>query len=173
LLAVALALATGALVATGPSSSARLAWYGTAASVALLLIGLVSASTPVAISSLPVLGALLLLRADNRLELAPIYGWCLLTVGELANRAIELRGPGLIAPQVIRSRLLACVAPGAIGACAATAVALAVTVAPARSAGLTVAGAIALVAACVAIVALARRRMRGLTPSRAAARSHR
>lgn len=147
----------GALVATDASSSAPLAWYGAGLAVLLLAAGLLAASSTPVQCSVALLGTLLLLRHDERLMLAPLYGACLLLVSELAQRSLELHGPQRIGPDVVGSRLAAVLVLAAIGACAAAAAAIAVTIAPARSVQLTALGTIAVVGAFAAIVLLARR----------------
>lgn len=125
--------------------------------MALLAVALIGGPPAAVQVSLALLGALLLLRRSDRLEIAPLYGFVLLMIGELAQRSRELRAPGAIGLEIVSSRLAATAVVAAAGGCAAALVAIAVTVAPARSVGLTAAGSAALVAACLAIVALARR----------------
>lgn len=155
--AVALAVASGALVASDAGTAAGAAWYGTATSVLILTVGLVVGSSATVQWSVALLAAMLLLRPQDRLVLAPLYGACLLLVGELAQRSLELRGRELIGPGVMVSRLAALVVLGALGACAAAVAAIAVTIAPARSVGFTAAGTLAALATFAAIVLLARR----------------
>lgn len=106
------------------------------------------------------LGAMLLLRQDDRLLLAPLYGAGLLLSEELGSRSTELRDTRHIGPDVIRVRVTALLAVAALGACASVAAAVAVTVAPGRSLTLTAMGAIAIVATFAALAGLARRRQR-------------
>ncbi len=156
--AVALDLALGALVATDARGSAGLAWYGTGASAVILTLGLVVASSSVIQAALGLLAVLLLLRHQDRLLLAPLHAACLLVVGELAQRSIELRGQARIGPGVIGSRVSAAVLVAALGACGGALAAAAVTIAPARSVGFTVLGTVAVLAAFLPLVVLARRR---------------
>lgn len=157
LAAIALAVGLGALSATDAHSAAGLAWVGTAVAVVVLAAALVVASSAGIAVSLAVLAALLLLRQQDRLVVAPLYGACLLLVGELAQRSLELRGQDHIGPGVIGSRLAAMVAVAALGACGGAAAVIAVTAAPGRSVGFTALGTVALLAAVSAIVVLARR----------------
>jgi hypothetical protein len=107
--------------------------------------------------AIALLGAMLLLREDARLLLAPLYGAGLLLVAELGTRSIELADVGCVGPGVINMRLGATVAMAAVGACLAAGAALAVTAAPGRSVVLTAVGAVAAVAVCGAVARLARR----------------
>jgi hypothetical protein len=163
----ALALASGlaALAAGDAGPNAGLARSVGAVCVALLTVALIGGPSAAVQLSLALCAALLLLRRSDRLEVAPLYGFVLLMIGELAQRSRELRTPGAIAPEVVSARLAATVLVAAVGGSAATIVAIAVTLAPARSVALTAAGAAALAASCVAIVALARRA--GFTASEA------
>ena len=148
----------GAVSATDAGSAAAFAWYGTVAAVALLSAALLLASASGVEVSLLLLAVLLLLRHDDRLLLAPVYGACLLIVGELAQRSIELRGQAWIGPRVIGSRLLTVLVVAALGACAGGLAAIAVTIAPARSVAFTAVGTVAILGAMTAIALLARRR---------------
>jgi hypothetical protein len=135
--AVALATGLGALDATDAGASAKLAWVATVAAALLVVLGvLIRSSAPVHLA-VALLGALLLLRHDARLLLAPVYGAGLLLVAELGSRSIELRGVGGVARGVQAARALAVVAVAAVGACASAGAAAAVTAAPARSVALT------------------------------------
>lgn len=142
-------MAPGAGAAAGP------AWYGTAVSVVILTAGLVLGSSSAVQVSVAALAALLL-RHDEQLVLAPLYGGCLLLVGELAQRSLELRGVERIGPGVIGARLATVLVFAALGACGAAMAAIAVTIAPARSVGFTALGTLAILAAFAAIVLLAR-----------------
>jgi hypothetical protein len=154
---VALTVALGALVGFDAGTAAGVAWGGTAISVTILTGGLALGSSSAVQWSLALLGAMLLFRHQDRLVLAPLYGACLLMVGELGQRSLELRGPALIGPGVIASRLAVLVVLAALGACSGAVVAMAVTIAPGPSVGLTAVGTVAALAAFAAIVALARR----------------
>jgi hypothetical protein len=159
LAAIALELGLGALIATDARAAAGLAWYGTAASLVILTVGLVAASSGTVQSSVALLGALLLLlRHQDRLVLAPLYGACLLVAGELAQRSLELRGQQRIGPAVIGLRVAAVLVLAALGACAAALAAIAVTIAPARSVAFTAVGTLAALAASALIVLLAQQR---------------
>lgn len=156
-----LACGLGALSASDARSAAALAWYGTAAAVAALAIALALGAPSGVQAALVPLAALLLLRHDERLLLAPLYGACLLLVGELGQRSIELRRQAWIGPGVIASRLLTVLVVTAVGGCAAALAAIAVTFAPARSVIFTAVGAIAVVAAVGLITWFARPHARG------------
>lgn len=107
--------------------------------------------------SLALLAPVLLLRREDRLALAPVYGAVLLLIGELAERVIGLRRVRHVAPGVVGGRLAAVVVVAALGACGGVAVTVAVRVAPTRSVGFTAVGAIAALAALAAISRLGRR----------------
>ena len=85
--------------------------------LAAVLVALGSAarsSTPVH-AGVALLGAMLLLRHDARLMLAPLYGAGLLLVDELATRSIELAGVTAIGPGVASTRAAAVLAVAAAG----------------------------------------------------------
>ncbi len=126
----------------------------------LVALGPAARSTAPVHSAVALLGAMLLLRQDARLGLAPVYGAGLLLVAELGARSIELGTLKSLGPGVISARAAAVLAVSALGACAAAVVASAVTVAPGRSVALTAVGALAAVTTLAAIVRLARRRRR-------------
>ncbi len=124
--------------------------------IALLALGiLVGSSAPLQLS-LAVLAAMLLLRDHDRLLLAPVYGGCLLLVGELGQLSLELRDYERVGPGVIAGRLAAVAWIAGLGGAAAALAALAVTVAPGRSLGFTALGALAVVVLFAAIAMLAR-----------------
>jgi hypothetical protein len=123
----------------------------------ILAVGLWRGPSAVIHVSLALMGSLLLLRHSERLLLAPVYGACLLLVGELAQRARELRGPVRVGAGVTGARLLAAGLLAAVGACSAAIAAIAVTVAPGRSVALTAVGSLATLAAFAVIVVPARR----------------
>jgi hypothetical protein len=148
----------GALVATDARGAAGVAWDGTAVAIVILIVGLLTASVVAVQSSIALLAALLVLRHQDRLLVAPLYGACLLVVGELAQRAFELRGQARIGPGAIWLRLGAVLLLAAVGACAAALAAIAVTIAPSRSIGFTAAGAAAVLAAFALVVVIARQR---------------
>ena len=149
------------LSATDADSATKLAWYGAAAAVLLLTVALFAAwPSGIQIALVPLAG-LLLLRHDERLLLAPVYGACLLMIDELGQRSIELRGQAWIGSGVIGSRLLIVTVVACLGGCAAALGAIAVTIAPARSVGFTAVGTVALLAAVVCITLLARPRGQG------------
>ena len=100
----------------------------------------------------------LLLRHQDRLVLAPLYGARLLALGELGQRSLELRGLERVGSGVVRARLAAVLALAGLGACGAAVAAIAVTIAPGRSVGLTALGTVAVLGSCATIVMLARRR---------------
>jgi len=151
-----LALALGALVATDAGAGAGLAWVGTAVAMTILTTGVVVASSATVQSALALLAAVLLLRHHDRLLLAPLYGACVLLVGELAQRSLELRGSERLGPGVIGSRVGAVLLLAALGAGAGALAAIAVTIAPARSVGITAVGTAAVVGSFALIVAIAR-----------------
>jgi hypothetical protein len=122
----------------------------------ILTIGVVVASPASVQSAVALLAAVLLLRHHERLLLAPLYGACLLMVGELAQRSFELRGSERLGPGVIGTRVGAALLLAALGAGAGALAAIAVTIAPARSVGITAVGTAAVVAAFALIVVLAR-----------------
>jgi len=145
-------------VATDAGAAAGLAWYATAVSAVILAIGLVVASSSTVQVSVGLLGSLLLLRHQERLLLAPVYGACLLLLGELAQRSLELRGQERVGVGVVRMRLAAVLVVAALGSCGAAMAAIAVTIAPtSRSVGFTAVGTVAVLTAFAAIVAVARR----------------
>lgn len=154
--AVALDIALGALVATDAGTAGVLAWDATAISIVILAVGLTVGSSTAVHASVALLGALLLVRQENRLVLAAVYGACLLLVAELAQRSFEMRverlGSGVIAARLTVILLLA-----ALGACSGAVAAIAVTIAPVRSLAFTAVGMVALLAAFAGIVLLARR----------------
>lgn len=150
-------LALGALVATDAGAATGLAWYGTAASALILTAGLAVASSSAVHMSVALLAALLLLRLQDRLGLAPLYGAGLLLVGELAQRSLELRGQARIGPGVIGGRLTAVAVLAALGACSGAVVSISATIAPTRSVGLTAVGTIAVLATFATITIFARR----------------
>jgi hypothetical protein len=147
----------GALVATDAGAQVGIAWYGTALSVVLLTVGMVVPSSAAVQWSVGLLGALLLLRHSDRLALAPLYGACLLLVGEFAQRSLELARAERIGPGVIGARLAACIVLAGAGASGAAVAAITVTIAPARTVGFTAIGTIAVLATFGAIVLPARR----------------
>lgn len=103
------------------------------------------------------LGAILLLRHDGSLVLAPVYGAGLLVAGELAHRCAELRGGQRLGAGVVWMRLVAILLLAAIGACGSAVAALGVTVAPSRSIAISAIATVAVAAIFAAIVLLARR----------------
>lgn len=133
-----------------------MAWVGTAVAMTILIIGAVVASPGTVQSAVALLAAVLLLRHHERLLLAPLYGACLLLVGELAQRSFELRGSERLGPGVIATRVGSALLLAALGAGAGALAAIAVTIAPARSVGITAVGTAAVVAAFALIVVLAR-----------------
>lgn len=145
-------------MATDARAAADLAWSGTAISVVLLTAGLVMASPSAVQSAVAVLAVLLLLRHEDRLVMAPLYGACLLLVGELAQRSLELRWQARVGSGAISARVAAVLVLVALGACGGAVAAIAVTIAPARSVGFTAIGTVTVLAAFAAIVLLARRR---------------
>jgi hypothetical protein len=156
LAALVLACGLGVLSASDARSASALAWYGTAFAAGALAVSLALASPAGILASLVPLAALLLLRHDDRLLLAPLYGACLLLVGELGQRSVELREQAWVGAGVIAPRLLTILAVAAVGGCVAAVAAIAVTIAPGRSVGFTAIGAIAAVAAVALLTRLAR-----------------
>jgi hypothetical protein len=154
---VGVALALGVLVATDAGEGAGLAWSGTGLTLGVLVLGLVTGSTAAVQISIVILGSVLLLRVDNRLLLAPLYGGGLLVVSELGQSSIELARVSRFAAGAVAARLGWMLAVAGGGACAAGLAALAVLAAPARSVAVTAAGAAAVLAATGTVVWLARR----------------
>jgi hypothetical protein len=151
----------GALVATDAGASTELALVGTAVSELTLALAFVAGSSGSIQWSLGLLAILFLLRHEDRIALAPIYGAGLLLVGELAQRAIDLRGVQRISSGVIRARLAAVIVLAALGACGGAIATIAVRIAPVRSVGFTAIGTIAALATVAAITRLSRRRVAG------------
>jgi hypothetical protein len=139
-------------------TASQAAWLGAGAAALLLAAGLVAQSPAAVHAAVALLGAIFLLRQDNRVLLAPLYGAGLLIMEDLAAQAIELRGVSQIGLGLIAARTGAALAVAAVGACASAAAALALVAAPGRSVALTALGALAAVVAFAAIVRLARRR---------------
>lgn len=139
-------------------AASQLAWLGAAVAALSLVIGMVVGSPAAVHVAVAVLGGLFLTRQDTRLLLAPVYGAGLLLIEDLAIQAIELRGVGGVALDVVTARTANVLAIATIGAGASAAAALAVTAAPGRSVGITALGALAAVAALAVIARLARRR---------------
>lgn len=146
------------MAADAHPGAAGLAWSAVALSALVLAVGLVLGSGSAVHISVGLLGVLLLLRAEDRLLLAPLYGGGLLLIDEVAMCSVELRETGLIAAGVTGSRLGVAIAAAGGGTCAAALVAAAVLVAPARSVAVTAAGAVAVLAATGTVLALARGR---------------
>jgi len=140
-----LALALGAIVASDAGTAATLAWVGAGAATLLVAVGSVVRSPVPAHLGVAVLGAMLLLRQDSQLLLAPLYGAGLVLAEELTWRSIELAGVESIGAGVIAARTAAVVALVGVSGCAAAAAAIAVTAAPGRSVALTALGAVAVV----------------------------
>lgn len=134
-----------------------MAWTGAGLAAVVLVCGLAAKSTGPVHCGVAVLGALLLLRHDDRLLLAPLYAAGLLLVAELGARSIELSGVSRVDARAIATRLGALTAVAALGACAAVCAAIAVTAGPGRSLVLTAAGALAVGAVCAALALVARR----------------
>jgi len=105
-----------------------------------------------------VLGALLLLRPDARLLVAPVYGAGLLLVAELGSRSIELRGVAGVGRGAQTARVAAIALVAALGACASAGIAAVVTSGAERSPGLTTVAALVLAAIFGMITWGARRR---------------
>jgi len=155
---VVLAVLLGAVVAANAGPNIELAWVGVGAAGFLVALGCGLRSTVPLHLGVAVLAALLLLRQDDRLLLAPLYGSGLVLVDELAWRSVELAVVERIGPEVIRARMAAVGAVVGVGACAATGAALAVTAGPGRSVALTAVGALAVAAVFAGIGGYARRR---------------
>jgi len=145
-------------VITDAGAASQLAWLGVGTAALLVAVGMVAQSPAPVHAAVAVLGVIFLARHDTRLLLAPLYGAGLLLIDDLAIRTMELDGVEEIAPEALAARLGATLAVAAIGACLSAAAALAVTAAVPRSVQLTAVGALAAVAAFVAIVLLVRRR---------------
>lgn len=144
-------------MATDAHAASALAWAATALAVLLVAVGALARSAAPVHVAVALLGALLLLRHDLRLLLAPAYGGGLLVIEELATRSIELAGVRMLGRGVMGARAAAAGATAALGACAGALAALAVTGAPERSLALTAVGAAAIVVAFGAIGRLGRR----------------
>jgi hypothetical protein len=138
-------MALGAMVASDAGTSAGLAWVGAGAATFLVAVGSVVRSPAPAHLAVAVLGAMLLLRQDSQVLLAPLYGAGLLLAEELTWRSIELAGVEAIGRGAIGARAAGVVALVGVGGCAAAGVAIAVTAAPGRSVALTAVGAVAVV----------------------------
>jgi hypothetical protein len=147
-----------ALVIADAGTDSQLAWLGAGLAALFLAVGVASGSSTSAHAAIALLGTIFLLRHDNRLLLAPVYGAGLLLIDDLAAQTIELSGVSRMGRAVIGARTGAAFVVAAIGACASAAAALAVSAAPGRSVTLTALGALAAVAAFAAIARLARRR---------------
>ena len=147
----------GMLVAADAGSDARLAWSGALLAAVLLAVALLAASPAGVQCSLALLAALLLVRTDDRLLLAPLYGACLLLVSELGQRSIDLRGLERIGRGLVGASIASIMVLAAVGCAAAAAAATAVTVAPARSVAFTALGTLAVLSAFMMIVLIARR----------------
>jgi hypothetical protein len=158
LAALGLLAALAALVLADAGSESELAWLGAGTAALSLTAGMLVSSTTAVHAAVALLGGIFLLRQESRLLLASPYGAGLLLMEDLAVQAIELRGGGRVAVDVIAARTAAVLAIATLGACAAAAAALAVTAASDRSVAMTALGAMAAVAALAAIVRLARRR---------------
>lgn len=153
-----LLVALAALVLSDAGSARGLAWLGAGAAALSLVAGLaVESPTPVH-AAVALLGAIFLLRRDTRMLLAPAYGAGLLLMDDFAIRAMELRGVGRIAPDLVGARAAAALSVAALGGFVSAVAALAVTAAPTESFGLTALGAVAAVLAVATIARLARRR---------------
>jgi hypothetical protein len=159
--AAALVAALGALVAEDAGASTELALAGTAVSELAVALGFVAGWSGSIQWSIGLLALLFLLRREDRIALAPIYGAGLLLVSGLAQQAIDLRGVQRISPGVVRARLGAVLVLAALGACGGAVVTIAVRIAPVGSVGFTAVGAIAALATVAAITRLARRRVAG------------
>lgn len=147
-----------ALVGLDAGSASELAWLGSGAAAVLLVVGMAGGATGLVHVAVALLGAIFLLRQNTRLLVAPLYGAGLLLIEDLAVQAVDLRAVGWIAAEAIGARTTATLLVAAVGACAAAAVAAAVTVAPGRSVGLTALAAVVAVCAFAAIVRFARAR---------------
>ena len=99
-------------MATDAGASRPLAWVGTGAAAFLVTLGPGFRSPTPVHCGVALLGAMLLLRQDARLMLAPLYGAGLLLVEELAWRSIELRDIEAIGPGVITARVTAVLGGG-------------------------------------------------------------
>jgi len=127
-----------------------------ALALALLVVGLGFDVDGPVMATIAVLGALLLLRSDLRLVVAPVYGAGLVVLLELAQTCHELRQAAFMTRGVVRRRLTAMLATAGVGACAAGVAALAVTGAPGGAAIVTAAGTFAVIALFAGVVRLAR-----------------
>ena len=158
LAALTLTVGLGALAGADAGTTDGLAWLGTGLAALVLIVGL-AAGFPTAVHcAVALLAATFLLRQHTRLLLAPLYGLGLLLVEDLAMRSIELTAVKRVSRGVLAARLSAVLAIGALGACAAGAAAIAVTVGPGRSVIVTALGAIAALVTFGAITRFARRR---------------
>lgn len=151
-------VALASVVITDAGTASQLAWLGAGTAALLLTVGMVAQSPAPVHAAVAVLGVMFLARHDARLLLAPPYGAGLLLTDDLAIRTIELSGVSELAPNVIASRLGATITVAAVGGCVSALAALAVTADVPRSLLLTAVGALAAVAAFVAIGLLVRRR---------------
>lgn len=136
--------------------------------MATLAVGLGAGSSAALRASVAGLGLTLLLRRDDRLVLAPLYGGALLVLIESARTCHELRRMDLVGRGVVGGRLLTILLCAGLGTCAAGLAAVAVATAPARSVGVTALGTAAVAAAFAGIVLVARHNQRGSRDGRAA-----
>lgn len=157
---MALELGLGALGALDAHAHSELAWAATAAALAALTAALLYSSSAGIQASLALLAAAFMLRDHDRLLLAPLYGACLLLVGEFSQLSFELRNRPRLAEGVVTSWLAAVVLLAALGGAVAAVAALAVTIAPSRTVVFTAVGSAAAIAVFAAIAALARRTVR-------------
>lgn len=156
-----LAGALGASVAADAGSATGAAWSATVVAVVILSGGLLFARPAAVPGSLAVLTFVFLARSGDRLVMAVPYGAALVIVAELAHRSLELRTAQVIQRGAIARRLASTTLLVGMGACAAALVAMAATLAPARSVAITGAGAAAAGIAIAATAAIARRRRTG------------
>jgi hypothetical protein len=161
LAAVTLDCALGILVATDAGAASGLASWGVVGSVAMLAVSLGAGSSAALRASVVASGLVLLLRRDDRLVLAPLYGAALLVLVELARTCHELQSMDLVSRGAVRGRLLTILIFAGLGTCVAGLAAIAVTAAPARSVVITALGTAAVAIAFAGIVLIARHNQLG------------
>jgi hypothetical protein len=147
----------GALVAEDAGTSTQLALAATVVSELTLALGIAASCSGSVQWSIGLLAILFLLRREDRIALAPIYGAGLLLVGELAQRSIDLRGVQRIAPGLITARFAAVLVVAAIGACGGVVATIAPNIAPVGSVSSTALGTIGALITVAVITRLARR----------------
>ncbi len=154
--AVGLAGALTALVAVDAGDALGLALTLAGLSELGLVLAVATGWSPGVPAALALLAAAFLLRRNDTLALAPLFGGGLLLVGELAQQSVELRGVVRVERGVVTTRVARVLGIGALGAAAGAAATIAVRFAPSHAVGVTAVGALAIVGAVAAVSRLAR-----------------